>query len=199
MFIRRTMLVAVILLLGVFAYAPGGLAQTNINEFDPDVGLVGSCGVAYYTVTGIAAGTSCDACGGDAKCSFPITSWRDSFNGTCKIVSVSSNECGICDALAVFTRAAHFLLASLGGIAAIFFLWGGVGLIFNWGNEEKIQGAKKTLVGTLIGVAIVLLSWTLVNIVVGILTADAGTQSPNFSKVLNPWFTPDCGRTPGSS
>ena len=58
------------------------------------------------------------------------------------------------------------ILVTLAGIlAAIFFVWGGVGYITSSGNPENLEKSKKTIFYSAIGLAISLGAYVLVNIV----------------------------------
>ena len=170
---------------GVFLPARSAFADSHCS--DPETadwrcGFVPQCGEALIKLEG-------------ANCpekEIFFSEYDKNWDGVCKIKSARAQPCGFCDVMSVFVRVAHFLFASLGGVALIFFLWGGIGMIFNWGNEEKIAEAKKTLTGTLVGILIVLLAWSLVNILVSILVTPAGKEP--ISKVMsNLWYEPACG------
>jgi len=63
-------------------------------------------------------------------------------------------------------------------IGAIFIIWGGVEYITAGGDEESTGSAEKKIVGGLIGIAIVLLAFALVNIVGSFFTG-ASVVSPS--------------------
>lgn len=62
-----------------------------------------------------------------------------------------------------------------GLIAAGFFAWGGVRYITSSGNPEALDGAKKTIFYSSVGLAIVLGAFVLSNIVTGLATSAFGT------------------------
>jgi len=51
----------------------------------------------------------------------------------------------------------------MSGVVLIMIIWAAVGLILNWGNAEAVGRNKKLIMHTLLGVVIILMSWTLVN------------------------------------
>lgn len=58
------------------------------------------------------------------------------------------------------------ILVTLAGIlAALFFVWGGVGYITSTGNPENLEKSKKTIFYSAIGLAVTLGAYILVNIV----------------------------------
>lgn len=58
------------------------------------------------------------------------------------------------------------ILVTLAGIlAALFFVWGGVGYITSSGNPEHLEKSKKTIFYSAIGLAVSLGAYVLVNIV----------------------------------
>ena len=59
-------------------------------------------------------------------------------------------------------KIAQILLAVVGMVAVIFFLYGAFRYITSAGDEERLKGAKSTMVNALIGVVLVLLAFALV-------------------------------------
>lgn len=64
-----------------------------------------------------------------------------------------------------------------GSIATLFFVFGGVRYITSSGNPEALEGAKKTIIYSGVGLALVLAAFVLSNIVTQVATtAFGGTQ-----------------------
>ena len=63
------------------------------------------------------------------------------------------------------TNIIEILVALAGILAALFFVWGGVGYITSSGNPENLEKSKKTILYSAIGLAISLGAYVLVNIV----------------------------------
>ena len=59
-----------------------------------------------------------------------------------------------------------YLMTFLGFIAVTVVLWGGFRWMISMGNEDRLAAAKLTLSSGLIGLAIILVSFTLVNFIV---------------------------------
>ena len=59
----------------------------------------------------------------------------------------------------------EILVALAGILAALFFVWGGVGYITSSGNPEHLEKSKKTIFYSAIGLAVSLAAYVLVNIV----------------------------------
>ncbi len=62
--------------------------------------------------------------------------------------------------------AIKYLMTFLGIIAVTVVLWGGFRYMISMGNEDRLLAAKVTLSSGLIGLAIILVSFTLVNFIV---------------------------------
>ena len=76
---------------------------------------------------------------------------------------IDMGDCTVCDVLRVFFNGARFIFLSMSGIALIMIIWAAIGLIMNWGSAEAVGKNKKLIMHTLLGILIVMLSWTLVN------------------------------------
>ncbi|MFC1711198.1 pilin [Patescibacteria group bacterium] len=63
------------------------------------------------------------------------------------------------------TNIIEILVALAGILAALFFVWGGVGYITSSGNPEHLEKSKKTIFYSAIGLAVSLGAYVLVNIV----------------------------------
>ncbi len=57
------------------------------------------------------------------------------------------------------------LVLLAGSLASVFFVWGGVRYITSSGNPETLEGAKKTIIYSAIGLTICLAALVLTNIV----------------------------------
>jgi len=70
-----------------------------------------------------------------------------------------------------------YIMTFLGIIAVTVVLWGGFRWMISMGNEDRLAAAKVTLGSGLIGLAIILVSFTLINFIVDITsTALAGNS-----------------------
>ncbi len=74
-----------------------------------------------------------------------------------------------------FIRSIIQLLVTLAGITATgFFVWGGFRYITSSGSPEQLEGAKKTILYSAVGLAIALGAFVLSNIVSGLATTAFG-------------------------
>ena len=67
----------------------------------------------------------------------------------------------------------NYFLTFLGIVAVIMVIYGGVTYVTAAGEDEKIQSAKKIIMYAVIGIIIVLISFALVNMILG---AGTGTE-----------------------
>lgn len=97
---------------------------------------------------------------------------------------LTDGSCDICDLIRVPIGIYKFILSSLGVIALVLFIVGGVKLMHANGDSAKIGSAKKTLIGTAAGMGIVLFAWLGVNTLLNILlNQQIGTRATlNFPK-----------------
>lgn len=87
---------------------------------------------------------------------------------------IGKDLCNLCDIIQTGINIFRWILGILGGAALLLFVWHGFGWITSGGNKEKIEASKKALAHTVIGLAIVLGSWMIVNIVISLLTTPVG-------------------------
>ena len=75
-----------------------------------------------------------------------------------------------------FIQSITQVLVTLAGVSATgFFVWGGFRYITSSGNPEQLEGAKKTILYSAVGLAIALGAFVLSNIVIQIATGAFGT------------------------
>ena len=67
------------------------------------------------------------------------------------------------------------LVVLSGSLATVFFVWGGVRYITSSGNPETLEGAKKTIVYSALGLTICLAAFVITNIVTQIAQSAFGT------------------------
>lgn len=68
----------------------------------------------------------------------------------------------------------NFFLLFLGFIATVMIIYGGVLYVTSAGNQESIDKAKKILLYAVVGIVIILISFALVNTILGAATGDIG-------------------------
>lgn len=76
-----------------------------------------------------------------------------------------SQPCTACDLLVLAENVIHFVLITAFTIVVIFAIMAGFRMIFSGGNEANIKAAQKSLSTALIGLAIILCSYLIVNTV----------------------------------
>lgn len=74
------------------------------------------------------------------------------------------------EAREVLTRILNWILTITGIIAAIFFVIGGIQYITAGGDPNKVAAAKTTLTNAVIGVAVIILAYVIINLIKMILT-----------------------------
>lgn len=63
----------------------------------------------------------------------------------------------------IIARIIQALLGVVGAVTLLVFIWGGFKLIFSGGEEDKITKGKSTLVWAVIGLAIILASYSILD------------------------------------
>jgi len=109
--------------------------------------------------------------------------------GLMKEVSPECACCGCCelvDILKIIRGVANIILKWVGLIAFAFFIVGGIMWLTSGGNPEQVKRGKQILISTLIGLAIVFLSWTIVNSIICILSK--GEIKPACEIFNQPWY-----------
>ncbi len=87
-----------------------------------------------------------------------------------------ASGCGICSFIQLFIRAADIIVGLSGTLALVMFVFGGFTMITAYGNTSRVQWGKNVLIAAVTGLLIVLLAWTLVNLIVlSLYGGNAGT------------------------
>jgi len=103
--------------------------------------------------------------------------------------------CSACDLLVLFENVLHFALGIAFSIVVIFAVIGGFRWIFSGGKEANIEAGHKTLANALIGLAIILCSWLIINTV---FYAMAEIGSSELSQQLKSnWWQLECSSEGG--
>ena len=87
------------------------------------------------------------------------------FNGETTNAPSASGISSVGDFYAVIQTAARWLVVFGIIIGAVFIIWGGIQYMTSGGDEAGTEAAKNKIVGGLIGIALVLLAYAVVNIV----------------------------------
>jgi len=88
------------------------------------------------------------------------------FGGGCHI---NTDDPGTGDVECLIKNITDWALGAIGLICVLMIIIGGVRYIVSAGNQTQTEGAKKTIVGAIIGLIIVILSDLMVNVVMSLL------------------------------
>mgnify|MGYP001559198568 CR=1 FL=1 len=88
--------------------------------------------------------------------------------GSLKIPGAKSDQSGKYFQENFLPKLTGMLIASGGGIALLFVIIGGIQILTAYGNDEKIATAKKTITWALAGLLIMILAYSIVQIIVSI-------------------------------
>ena len=86
----------------------------------------------------------------------------------------ATGNCGICDMMLTINAIMRWITIVAGSIALLWFVWGGLKFITAGGRMDQVTAAKKIFTNTIIGVLIVFVAWTGVNLII---TQIAGSQN----------------------
>ena len=98
--------------------------------------------------------------------------------------------CSACDLLVLFENVLHFALGIAFSIVVIFAVIGGFRWIFSGGKEANIEAGHKTLANALIGLAIILCSWLIINTVFYVM-AEVGSSELS-EELKSNWWQLEC-------
>ncbi len=89
------------------------------------------------------------------------------------------NPLGSTDSLTkVLKNVINWMLGLVGFLALIALIVGGGRMIVDFGNEEQVKKAKATILWAVVGLAVVVLSYAIINIVVSDILGAGGRTSP---------------------
>jgi len=106
--------------------------------------------------------------------------------------------CDFCDVLDGFAILTRWILGISSTAALVLFVWFGFRFIISAGRSDAVSGAKRGLVGTVIGLAIVFGAWEIINLVLyATVTPSASNSVTSPGDVIlfkgpsntgNPWY-----------
>jgi hypothetical protein len=102
-----------------------------------------------------------------------------------------SGNCSVCDILRVVYNVGRFVFMSMAGVALILFLGAAIGLVFNWGSATLIAANKKLIFHTFLAVIIILVAYTVVNLLIFVLTGNQAGSDFNWQN-RSWWQGPTC-------
>ena len=94
-----------------------------------------------------------------------------------------TEDCTVCDFVELFVNGANILVGLSGAFAILMFIYGGLVFITAYGNETRIKWGKDILIATVVGIFIVMLAWTLVNVIIEAMFG--GSSFSNWSSTNN--------------
>lgn len=100
-----------------------------------------------------------------------INIWKDArCGGTAIITGGPTGPCNFCDALFVARNIIQLLLEFALIAAALMIAVGALMMMTSGGSEERFASGKKTILNAVIGAAIALCSWLVINVVLQFLS-----------------------------
>jgi len=92
----------------------------------------------------------------------------------CRVGDQKDKPCTILDLVVLLVNISKLMLAVLGSAAFLMFIYGGFVWLTSAGSPEAVNKGKTILRNAVLGILVVLVSWTAVNLVVAALTAGRG-------------------------
>lgn len=110
----------------------------------------------------------------------PGASYAKSLVDTKTIPCITNGDCKPCDLIKVFLNAADILVGLSGTFGIIMVIYGGFVMVTAYGSSSRVTWGKNTIVAAVTGIILVMLAWTLVNL---IMEGFFGVGSQSFSLV----------------
>lgn len=104
------------------------------------------------------------------------------------------NPCNLCFLFKLLENVMNFLVNTVGVIATLFLVIGGIVLVISGANKGLYETGKKIITNTIIGTAIVLMAWIGINTILTI----SGFTRANIGLSGN-WFELQCSTAPGTT
>jgi hypothetical protein len=80
-------------------------------------------------------------------------------------VDCSGSGCGLNDLVNTAVKIANWLLGVAGSLALLMFIYGGIMFLISGGSSERVSKGKTILTNSIIGLAIILLSFLIIGFV----------------------------------
>lgn len=74
-------------------------------------------------------------------------------------------SCTPCDLIRVLLNAADMIVALSGTFGIVMVVYGGFVLVTAYGNDSRVKWGKDTIIASIIGIIIVMMAWTLINVI----------------------------------
>lgn len=83
----------------------------------------------------------------------------------CRYGPQKQGDCTVNDMLLILVRVTKLILGVMGSVALLMFTYGGYVFLTSAGRAEQVTKGKTILVNAVLGIAVILLSWTIVNLI----------------------------------
>lgn len=100
--------------------------------------------------------------------------------------------CQLCDLVRLADRLVYWMVLFSFGIATLLFIYGGYFIMFYGASEHLYAQGKQIILGTVVGLMIVLTSWIIINTIFSVLIDDN-------NKMFRPWSAIQCAGNPLST
>lgn len=123
-----------------------------------------------------------------------VAGWVDEILGAPLIPDACKNKaenCGVAEFFQVLVNVFKLMLGLLGSLSLLFFIYGGFVWLLSRGNANMIQKGKDIIIGSVIGLSIVLGSWVIINFIIAVFVS-TGTLDFNSVQIFgkNWWNFP---------
>jgi hypothetical protein len=81
-----------------------------------------------------------------------------------------AKSCELDDFVQLLVNVFQVILGLIGSLAFFFFIYGGFHWILSRGNPYMIQKGKDIIIGSVVGVTVVMASWSIINLIIILLT-----------------------------
>lgn len=129
-------------------------------------------------VADVKGGADCTSIGKEAG---KFTSWVSAVineelipSGCTSGGQTSADSCTIWDMLRVVVNITKIILALLGSAAFAMFVYGGLVWLMAAGNQERVNKGRQIITNAALGILVVLVSYTAINLLVSAMTAGRG-------------------------
>lgn len=100
------------------------------------------------------------------------------------LVPCIGSECRLCDLLVLIVNLTSFMMKNIAApLAGLMFLIGGIMMISSGGEQKRYASGKQIFINTLIGAALVLSAWAIVNTIITVFGS---------AQVIGTWWQVQC-------
>lgn len=105
----------------------------------------------------------------------------------CRYGPQKQGDCTLNDLLLILVRVTQLMLGVMGSVALLMFTYGGYVWLTSAGKSERVATGKTILVNASVGLAVILLSWTIVNLVLVAFSVGRGGLGEPGKIFANQW------------